>query len=582
MLKRSTIAVLLSISVTVPVFTQVTSTASAGASSSAQIDGGTPAYIKAETAEQRRLRLGTAEDPGLNPDPKKEFWRYGHRYVIERFERQFAAYDAPPGQVRPFAMANFAYEIYQQNEKYVWTWMPLPVEETTQQASAAQRHVVDAPAAKVTPYTEVQIDYLRKIAPEYEPLEPAKSSKTLRFEASSNGLPDGGSWRNSGAFADMNGDGFIDIVAPPQRGLTMLPSIFLGDGKGNWKIWKAVWPYEFQYGSMVAADFNGDKKMDVAAGIHLTGVRVFLGDGKGNFKDASKGLPIRDFPTRRIVVGDFDRDGDPDLMAIYEGPTGASAAQGGARVRAYLNENKATEWKGVPASAPQDVAGGDWLATGRFNSDNIPDFVTSSNFYQATDLLYRSTGKAKWQKVKSDGFIVPYLSIHTAVAAGPFSSAKLDDALIAYQRHWPTELDTSIVRKPSLGRAMGIDRITFTGSEPKRIPVVRFEADGPIGGIGVADFDGDKNMDFIYSRYSPREFVLMLGDGKGGFTRAAIEGMPTQAAPNYDVHVGDVNGDKRPDIMVMYESNAESRLGFQNGAIQVFLNRGPATSVATR
>lgn len=581
MLIRSTIVVLLSIMTTAQAFAQVTpsSSASQGVSSS-EIDGGTPDYIRPESAEQRRLRLGTAEDPGLNPDPKQEFWRFGHRYVIERYDRKFAAYDAALGHVRPFAMANFAYEIYQQNEKYVWTWMPLTVEETKEQAVAAGRHTADAPAAKVNPYTDLQVGYLKKIAPEYELLEPPKSPKTIRFEPSSTGLPEGGSWRNGGALADMNGDGFVDIVAPPQRGLTMLPSIFLGDGKGNWKIWNAVWPYEFQYGTVVAADFNGDKKMDVAAAVHLAGVRVFLGDGKGNFTDASKGLPARDFPTRRIVVADVDRDGDPDLLAIYEGPSGSGTALGGSRVRAYLNENKASEWKGILAAQPEDITGGDWLATGRFNDDNIPDFVTSSNYFQATDILYRSTGKAKWAKVKSDGFLVPYLSVHTAVAAGAFSSKKRDDALIAYQRHWPTELDPSIVRKPSFGRAIGIDRISFTGPEPKRIPVVRFESEAPISGIAVADFDGDRNLDFMYSRYAPREFVLMLGDGKGGFSRATIEGMPAQPAPNYDLHVGDVNGDKRPDIMVMYESASGSRLGFQNGSIQVFLNRGPATAVA--
>src|ERR1700737_2111182 len=55
-------------------------------------DGGAPVYIRPETAEQRKARLGT-EDPGTDPDPGKHFWRFGKSYHIERFERRFAAYD---------------------------------------------------------------------------------------------------------------------------------------------------------------------------------------------------------------------------------------------------------------------------------------------------------------------------------------------------------------------------------------------------------------------------------------------------------------------------------------------------------
>src|SRR5439155_2430386 len=124
------------------------------------------------------------------------------------------------------------------------------------------------------------------------------------------------------AVADMNGDGCPDIVAPPERGLANgIPSIFLGDCKGHWSFWKDVhWPFSLDYGSVVAADFNRDGKMDLAFGVHLTGVVVFLGDGKGNFTESNSGLP-KDFPTRRLQVVDVDRDGYPDIVAISEGPS---------------------------------------------------------------------------------------------------------------------------------------------------------------------------------------------------------------------------------------------------------------------
>ena len=543
----------------------------AAAATQQQVEGGTPSYIRIETPEQRRARVGDV-DPGANPDPNQVFVRRGTRWNVHRFERQFAKYDAGDGLVRPMANVNFAFEIYQQNEKYVWVWVPTAqeIEDFAQTAAATQKSTI---------YTEPQIAYLKRIAPEFTELTPRESPKVIRFAPSSEGLPNEGSWRNSPALADMNGDGHIDIIAPPERGSrSVMPAVFLGDGKGGWTAWSAArWPAEMEYGSVTAADFNDDKIMDLAFGQHLQKPLVLLGDGKGGFTISSKGIE-GDFASRRVIATDVDGDGDTDLLALWEGPApGQETGEG--RIRAYINEGKARSWKAVNVAAPEHLVAGDWMTVGRFNKDRYPDIVASNIYFQRPETLYESTGRARWNLIDwQDGVLVPYLSTYYATATGRFGSRDRDDAIVTYLRAWPEDVSREMVQHPPITSIAGLDRISFAGKQPVRKPIMRFESDRPILGLAAADFDRDGKQDLLFTRNNPREAVLLLGDGKGNFSKAVLEGLDLASNPNYDLTVRDVNGDGLPDVLVMYESTSESPFGRQNGSIRFFLNQGVATS----
>ena len=80
----------------------------------------------------------------------------------------------------------------------------------------------------------------------------------------------------------------------------------------------------------------------------------------------------------------------------------------------------------------------------------------------------------------------------------------------------------------------------------------------------------------MFTRDRPREAVLLLGDGKGGFERVALEGLVVAPQRNYDLGVADVNGDDRPDVILMYEAQSTTAMAAKDGSIQVFLNRGSA------
>ncbi len=537
-------------------------------------DGGVPVWIKPETPEHRRERLGTHVDPGPDPDPGTHFWRFGKSVHIERYDRKWAAYDREDGTVRPMANVNFAFEIYQQNDKYVWCWVGDP--ETAQTA---------APSVQNPRYSVSDIKFFSDLRPEFFPLDPAKNGRTIRFEESSDGLPQSGSFRNSMAIADMNEDGFLDIVLPPQRGGGEgLPTIYLGDGKGHWKGWPASVPHTLDYGSVVVADFNKDGHADMAFSVHLTGVFVFMGDGKGHFTSVSEGLP-RDFPTRRLVVADVNGDGYPDLVAITEGPT-ARPAEGVQRgsVIALINKNKGKSWQMEGVVPPGVVTGGDWLSTGQFNEDGRPDFVLGSVYLGSRDVVYRSTGVNQWARLENVGNLIPWGAYFYANAAGRITSKTHDDAVISSMQYWPTDLDPKTVARPPLTNMVAIDLLSFAkdGTASRR-SIARWSGNQPVTGLALADVDGDGNQDIVYVQPVPRELVVLLGDGKGGFTRADTAGMTLRDLAIYDLKVVDVNGDKKPDIVIMYESgastNATTGLGTpkfsdKNGSVNVFLNRG--------
>lgn len=115
------------------------------------------------------------------------------------------------------------------------------------------------------------------------------------------------------AVGDFNGDGKPDLAVAcgASRESKSKLSILLGNGDGTFL---ASVSYELASNadSVVAADFNGDGKLDLALADHMGLVSILLGNGNGTFRPRVD-YPIGWQPWGSIGIGDFNGDGNLDL-----------------------------------------------------------------------------------------------------------------------------------------------------------------------------------------------------------------------------------------------------------------------------
>lgn len=363
--------------------------------------------------------------------------------------------------------------------------------------------------------------------------DPAERRKPIAFVPAAGSPLRVGPKPTSVATADLDGDGFVDLVigharegSPQGGGITLL----FGDGTGrfarkqvvsldgagvliriadvdrdgtpeivavrhdshdiyvlrrgqNWKIASDRPPQTLASGkahthALALDDFNGDGRIDLATANADDGsISVLLGDGEGGFQPA-RGSP---FQVGRVPYGltsiDFNKDGHVDLVVPLVGDRAVGALLG--------------DGKGGFVPAPKSDLGEPFSVVGVFdlNGDAAPDCVVPDETLPGV----------RWRFNDGAGKFPAAGEVRVQLPADIWGVA-FDDLDGDGRR----ELIVG-GRRPTLF-CISLDERGRPVDEPKSIPIGGQEP----GAITVADVNGDRKPDILTGNWASGDVSVLL------------------------------------------------------------------------
>ena len=363
--------------------------------------------------------------------------------------------------------------------------------------------------------------------------------------------------------ADYNGDGVMDVLVGSQIRNDRIggAAVILGDRPGTLRAPGQV-PFEvspFSSGGTspsVTADFNGDGIHDLAT-LTFAGVSVALGNGDGTFQPFNPAISVggSGFLANSLLAADFNGDGRMDIAWLdrggYQGSAGTRYIQAlGLGDGTFQLMSIVPIPGGLTVGAETQMGG----VVGDFNGDGHPDLA-----YRVSDgvsitginvLLYDPVAKGFRLLPDPDGLLGPI----------PRRPGYYQDEAIGYadlKGDGKMEIFVHSERIPSDGANPEVPE-RFTVFTPSGAPaataaqlfartvIVRpgLSPDNPIRGYDVADFNRDGKPDLAaQTDYG----ATLVAFGNGDFTFHA----PTSYLTNSNslVMAVDVNGDGVLDLV---------------------------------
>jgi len=273
--------------------------------------------------------------------------------------------------------------------------------------------------------------------------------------------------QNAMLAADFNGDGRLDLAVSDVEGNT---GIFLGKGDGTFtEVSALVSPFSVP-AFMAAADFNGDGKLDlyVASEYNPTQFLIYQGNGDGTFQ-ATQAVSIPGNNIGAPGVGDFNGDGLLDL----------ALGNGAGSINIFLGNGDSTF---QPPVSYQAGYGGVSVTAVDMNGDGKLDLVTYSQNGVAI-LLGKGDGTFT---LAGNVEFAEYIQLYNDIKVGDFNGDGFPDVAVFYSPSGASADEVVLF----LGNGDG----TMQGP----LPFANLLQSGTEGlGFGMGDFNGDGLLDLV-------------------------------------------------------------------------------------
>jgi hypothetical protein len=383
-------------------------------------------------------------------------------------------------------------------------------------------------------------------------------------------VPAGAALNGSAVVEDFDRDGKSDVALVRQGGSAVIALFGASGGFRPAITWTLGVPDTPYFRSIIAGDFNGDRKLDLLAGFDFRTAGLILDAGAGSNATitAIQSLPDNE-SMGPMVAADLDGDGTDDLAASWIGGVSVFRSSNAVFRETARNMIMGGEAAGIVA-ADFDRDGDADLVVASYNLINVlvndsghlrspaytvyPSAVADFNHDGRDDVL---NGTVAWL-AKPDGTFAPAsLGPRDGPTEGPTIGEPFPATLSAAVGDLNNDGNPDFVylgRAPNytyalqrtigLGNGNGLFLITVELLSP-------YEYESP---PQLADVDGDGRLDLIAIVFknvypdSSWPVIIARGNGDGTFG-PAIERDFGQVFG--EVRIGDFNGDHKPDLFVI-------------------------------
>jgi hypothetical protein len=326
--------------------------------------------------------------------------------------------------------------------------------------------------------------------------------------------------------ADFNGDGILDVAVLGNRDSSSLEGVidvFMGNGDGTFRPAVSYDSGPISRGGIAVGDFNGDGKLDMAVAdfgpfdATHSAVDVLLNNGDGTFR-APYAVPVPP-AARSVVAGDFNGDGKTDL-AVCDGfgTNGVLDSTYPAGMTILLGNGDGTFTTAGQYVSPATPGGGtvnpEIITAGDLRNNGITDVIVSD--YDHNINVFLGNG---------DGTFQPAVGYDTgeygrAVAIADVNGDGKLDLVV-------NNVGIVTANPPEAG---SVAVLLGNGDGTFQAPIQYTPFNYP-GGLAVGDFNGDGLPDVAVTRVQDGHSVnVMLNQGEtltvAGYPLAVTAGDP--------------------------------------------------------